>query len=199
MKKSRRALVFNVPKGRETHYSKIKGEYLGRRWAPFFHAYGYYLPREGDRNPKNVDLSLKRRSKHALERVLYRNLVMLPLGVNAVLFNMIGSVLWAESESYFAYWDGHVSFGSSHLTAHWAGYGLATLWIKKGLTIWTLPLLLWALELFIEFFFMWKNDGFKIASDFDDMSAFRTDHLAHMGGIVAGGITALLTKNKRLI
>ena len=204
MKKSRRALVFTVPQGRELHYLKIKphtgehGDYVGRRWAPFFHAYGYYLPREGNRNPEELDTSLKRKSKHALEHALYENLVMLPLGVNAVLFNMIGSVLWAESESYFAYWDGHVSFGSSHLTAHWIGYGLATLLIKKGLTIWTLPLLLWAIRTLIEFFFMWKNDGFKVTSANDGMSDFRTDHLAHMGGIVAGVLTAWVTRKKRL-
>ena len=132
-----------------------------------------------------------------MKYVLYENLVMLPLGVNAVLFNMIGSVLWAESESYFAYWDGHVSFGSSHMAGHWIGYGLATLMLKKGLSFWTLPLLLWAVKVLYDFVGMWRHDDYHVTSK-DTTSDFRTDHLAHMGGVVAGALTAWVTRKKRL-
>ena len=196
---SRRALIFNVAPGKELHYRKIKGGYVGKRWAPLFHAYGYYLPRATEEHPDAVDKRLTFFSEEALKQVLYQNLIMLPLGVNAVLFNMIGSVLWAESESYFAYWDGYVSFGSSHLTAHWIGYGLATLLIKKGLTIWTLPLLLWAVKILYEFFTAWKHDGYHVTSDKSNRGHFRTDHLAHMGGVVAGALSAWVTRKKRIL
>ena len=193
---SRRALVFNVPPGREVHYSKIKGEYIGKLYAPLFHAYGYYLPLDGEEDPVGTDKHLKEISKEGLRLVLYENLLLLPLGVNAVLFNIIGSVLWAESESYFAYWDGHVSFGSSHMTGHWIGYSFATLMLKKGLSFWTLPLLLFAVKHFFDFFSLWKHDGFKVTGEL--VSDFRTDHLAHMGGVVAGALTAWVTRKKRL-
>ena len=196
---SRRALIFNVAPGRETHYSKIKGEYIGRRWAPLFHAYGYYLPRANVEDPEYVDKLLTVLSKEALKLAILQNIVMLPLGVNAVLINMLGSVIWAESESLFAYWDGYVSFGSSHLTAHWIGYGLATLLIKKGLSIWTLPLLILSVKALYEFGTAWKHDGYRVTSDRPSgMLPFRTDHLAHIGGVVAGALSAWVTRKKRL-
>ena len=41
---SHRALVFNVPKGNEVHYSKIQGKILGKVRAPLYHSYSYYVP-----------------------------------------------------------------------------------------------------------------------------------------------------------
>ena len=201
MKRNRRALVFTVPQGRELHYLAFHGEYLGRRWAPFFHAYGYYLPKINVpiSDEDHVDHVLKEQSKSALKtngKLLI--LLLLALGRNRALIGLIGGILWAEMESGFAYWDGHVTFGSSHVISHSCGYGIVSMMLQKKLTIWMLPFLIYSVPLFYEFVGWWKRDGFGVVGSARGYQ-HRTDHLAHIGGIVAGGITALLTKNKRLI
>ena len=199
MKKGRRALVFSVPKGLEEHYSKINGKYVGRIWAPFFHAYGYYLPTinvplsDQDR----VDNELKEQSLEQLRaNGIQLMLLWLALGGNRALIGLIGGILFAEMESYFAYWDGHVTFGSSHVMAHSIGYGLVSMMLQKKLTIWMLPFLIFTTPIFYNFVTMWAADDFKVVGE---GRLHRVDHLAHIGGMVAGAITALLTKNKRLL
>jgi hypothetical protein len=197
---TRRALIFNVPKGPETHYSKIKGKPLGEVWAPLYHAYSYYMPRDAFPSPDvqvAVDDALKWASRQGLELAALQNLIMLPLGGNAVLKNMIGSVVFAEAESVFATWDGHVTFGSSHATAHWIGYSLTTV-LQQGFSLWTVPCVLWALTQGLDFFVQWEDAGFRAVSDLDKWIPFRTDHVAHIGGIIAGVVTALATRNKTL-
>ena len=202
MKTNRRALVFTVPQGRELHYLKFKGEYLGRRWAPFFHAYGYYLPTVNVLSDRDgVDRDLKRQSAdNLINNGIEHLLLWLALGGNRALIGLIGGILWAEMESAFAYWDGHVTFGSSHVTAHFIGYGIVSMMMQKRLTIWMLPFVTFNvlnLKFFIE---KWWQDGFAVVSKVNAPGIqHRTDHLAHIGGLVAGGITALVTKNKRLI
>ena len=199
MKTNRRALVFTVPQGRELHYLKFKGEYLGRRWAPFFHAYGYYLPTVNVFNPDRTDKELKSDSLDVLRtNGIQLMLLWLALGGNRALIGLIGGILFAEMESYFAYWDGHVTFGSSHVIAHSIGYGLVSMMLQKKLTVWMLPFLIFSTPLFYSFVTRWARAGFKVVGPYHSVDNHRTDHLAHIGGMVAGAITALLTKNKRL-
>ena len=227
MKKSRRALVFTVPKGKEEHYLRIPRRYalpprfaipgleahfkfstqmyVGRRWAPFFHAYGYYLPTINVplRIQDHINKKLKEQSLDSLRATgIQLMLLWLALGGNRALIGLIGGILFAEMESYFAYWDGHVTFGSSHVTAHSIGYGLVSMMLQKKLTIWMLPFLIYTTPLFYTFVTWWARDGFKVVGSGiyrpGGHSLHRVDHLAHIGGMVAGAITALLTKNKRL-
>ena len=201
MKKGSRALVFSVPKGLEEHYSKINGKYVGRIWAPFFHAYGYYLPTiniplsDQDR----VDNELKEQSLEQLRaNGIQLMLLWLALGGNRALIGLIGGILFAEMESYFAYWDGHVTFGSSHVIAHSIGYGLVSMMLQKKLTVWMLPFVIFTTPIFFGFVSWWARDNFNVVGEARGYP-HRIDHLAHIGGIVAGAITALLTKNKRLL
>ena len=119
---TRRALVFDVPKGKEMHYSKIKGPILGYVWAPLYHGYGYYMPANTSSDPVNDDITLKRNSKLNLRDNLLTVLSCAAFGVKPLIQVAIGAVLWAELESAFATWDGHVTFGSSHLGAHAMGF-----------------------------------------------------------------------------
>ena len=203
MKTNRRALVFTVPQGRELHYLKFKGEYLGRRWAPFFHAYGYYLPTSNVPSSLQdyINKKLKEQSLDSLRATgIQLMLLWLALGGNRALIGLIGGILFAEMESYFAYWDGHVTFGSSHVMAHSIGYGLVSMMLQKKLTMWMLPFLIFTTPTFYNFVTMWAADDFKVVSKgYVALTWHRVDHLAHIGGIVAGAITALLTKNKRLL
>ena len=218
MKKSRRALVFTVPKGREEHYLRIKPRYaiphvpgletnkfstrmyVGRIWAPFFHAYGYYLPTLNIyKHLDRTDKELKQGSLDSLRaNGIQLMLLWLALGGNRALIGLIGGILFAEMESYFAYWDGHVTFGSSHVMAHSIGYGLVSMMLQKKLTMWMLPFVIFSTPTFYNFVTMWAADDFKVVGEARGYP-HRIDHLAHIGGIVAGAITALLTKNKRLL
>jgi hypothetical protein len=203
----RRALIFDVPPGRELHYSKIHGEYLGTRWAPLFHAYGYYLPITnvpfGERS--QVHDVLERNSKFvALETFLvHPTLLYLAFkDLNPVLFGLIGGVVWAEVESYFAYWDGHVTFGSSHVTAHLAGYGLTKILMKrfKGFSWWMILYIAYCLFIVFTFARQWGHDGFAVTGEENNPDyPHRIDHLAHIGGLLAGAFTAWLTSGRRLV
>jgi len=203
MKKSRRALVFSVPKGLEEHYSKINGKYVGTIWAPFFHAYGYYLPTINvpSSHQDHINKKLKEQSLDSLRATgIQLMLLWLALGGNRALIGLIGGILFAEMESYFAYWDGHVTFGSSHVMAHSIGYGLVSMMLQKKLTMWMLPFVIFSTPTFYNFVTMWAADDFNVVSKGSVGDIWhRIDHVAHIGGIVAGAITALLTKNKRLL
>jgi len=195
----KRRLIFTVPKGPETHYRDIQGGYVGKIWAPLFHAYGYYLPKSAFDDRQSMaqrDKDLTANSYSALQTVIIQNLTLIPLGGKAVLLNLVGSVLWAESESLFAYWDGHVTFGSSHMMAHFCGYSLATILLKKKTrTVWSLPMVAMAVFTFAQYFSWWRRDGFAVCSPLNRMYVdHRTDHLAHVGGIVAGVLTAWLSQ-----
>ena len=133
-------------------------------------------------------------------------ILLSPMGTNAMLINVLGSVLWAESESIFAKWDGHVSFGSSHLMAHTWGFGIAAilkmLWNLKRFRWWLLSLVPFALASlggiggFVKW---WAEDGFGVVSDVRPFGLHRTDHMAHMGGIVVGVVNGLLNSNRKLV
>ena len=201
----RRALIFNVAPGKELHYLKIPpnaGGYVGRRWAPFFHAYGYYLPTANVslESRAGVNEQLIKNSQDGVLTVVIEHLLLwLALGGNPALISLIGGVLWAEMESAFAYWDGHVTFGSSHVSAHCLGYGLGSIFLKKGFSKWELPFMLFTAPVLYFFVTEWVGDGFDVVSQSSGCCPHRIDHMAHIGGVVTGVISACLTKNKRLI
>ena len=119
---TRRALIFTVPKGKEIHYSKIQGPIIGSVWAPLYHSYGYYMPANTSRDPDGENTTLKLNSKLGLGSALLTVLTCAAFGVKPLIRAAVGGVLWAESESAFATWDGHVTFGSSHVSAHAGGF-----------------------------------------------------------------------------
>ena len=128
----RRRLIFTVPPGDETHYWKIKGgkeNTVGKVWAPLFHAYSYYLPKDKipQRLWKRVDDNLTAASIGNLKHALMNMMFLAPMGPNRMIMNLLGSVGFAELESGFAYLDGNVSFGSSHTMGHTWGFGLVSL------------------------------------------------------------------------
>ena len=189
---------------------------MGKVWAPLFHAYSYYLPKApipAQLVPR-VDDQLTTASIENLQHALLNMALLAPLGTNRVIFNILGGLLFAEAESAFALWDGHVSFGSSHTMGHTWGFGLVSIIIK----IWKssvlknkLPLIL--LIPFIGFafsgidFFLWnwRKDGFHVTQqgefkpDYEFGDLHRIDNLAHIGGIVAGAITAVLTSKTNIV
>ena len=191
----RRKLIFNVPKGRETPYFKIKGTPLGKVWAPLFHGYGYYLPPSG--NPgadARVDKRLAKESAENLQYAAINMLLVLPLGMWPFLYNVLGALLWTEGESLFAYWDGHVTFGSSHTMGHTWGFAIVSvvrLALKGRFRHWMLlllPLLYNTVNGVRNFLRMWSEGDYGPVSD--SMGDHRVDNVAHIGGLVAGAFTA---------
>ena len=84
------------------------------------------------------------------------------------------------------------------MMAHFCGYSLATILLKRKLSIsiWSLPMVVMAVDIFVEFFGAWRQDGFAVCSPVNRMFVnHRVDHFAHMGGIVAGVLTAWLTRS----
>ena len=51
----RRKLLFDIPKGPEVPYWKIKGRILGEVWAPLYHAYSYYMPASAPRVNRDIE------------------------------------------------------------------------------------------------------------------------------------------------
>ena len=119
---TRRALIFAVPKGKETHYSKIQGPIIGSVWAPLYHAYGYYMPGNTSPDAIHENARLKENSKDGLMAALATVLSCAVFGVKPLIRAAVGGVLWSEFESAFATWDGHVTFGSSQLDSHAAAF-----------------------------------------------------------------------------
>ena len=193
---TRRALIFTVPKGKEVHYSKIKGPIIGSVWAPLYHSYSYYVPANTSSNPDGDDAILKRNSKLALGSALLTVLTCAAFGVKPLIRAAVGGVLWAESESAFATWDGHVTFGSSHVSAHAGGffvwsairellkgkYSTSRLLVLAALSVFSLPEILVNVD-------WWAGDGFRPVGSFD---IHRVDHVAHIGGILTGFLNAYL-------
>ena len=70
---NRRALIFDVPKGNEMHYSKIKGKILGNAAAPLYHAYSYYMPADAfpPQDHASIDATLKNNSEVAMNAINY--------------------------------------------------------------------------------------------------------------------------------
>ena len=204
----RRRLVFTIPKDVETHYSEIKGEYIGKIWNPLYHAYSYYLPAESSHENvrKHDNDELTGKSIRNLKVAMASMILLSPMGTNAMLINVLGSILWAESESIFAKWDGHVSFGSSHLMAHTWGFGIAAilkmLWNLKRFRWWLLSLVPFALASlggvggFVKW---WGEDGFGVVSDVRPFGLHRTDHMAHIGGLIVGFANGFLNSNRSLV
>ena len=198
----RRRLVFNIPPGQEAHYTDIKGEILGRVWAPLYHGYGYYMAKSAfPNNAAEVDERLKAISKSNAKHTFAIMLATLIFGVKPMLQNLTGGIAWAEGESIFASWDGHVTFGSSHVQAH--GMGFLTVSLIRELIKNPFG---WRSLLMIVFFLWeqiphtviawiggWVNDGYRPVSELghDD---FRTDHVAHIGGLVTGILNSALLK-----
>ena len=204
----RRRLVFTIPPGIERHYSDIKGEHLGKIWNPLYHSYSYYLPAENVAEPNRKDTNddLTSNSIRNLKIAMASMLLLSPLGTNVMLINALGSILWAESESIFAKWDGHVTFGSSHLMAHTWGFGIAAilkvLWNQKKFRWWLLSLIpfsMGALGGVGGFLKWWGDDGFRIVSKEQEFRLHRTDHIAHIGGILVGLVNGLLNSNRSLV
>ena len=193
---TRRALIFTVPKGKEVHYSKIKGPIIGSVWAPLYHSYSYYMPANTSRDPDGENTTLKLNSKLGLGSALLTVLTCAAFGVKPLIRAAVGGVLWAESESAFATWDGHVTFGSSHVSAHAGGffvwsairellkgkYSTSRLLVLAALSVFSLPEILVDLD-------MWAGDGFGPVGSFH---IHRVDHVAHIGGILTGFLNAHL-------
>jgi hypothetical protein len=200
----RRRLIFNVPPGKEQHYSKIDGRILGSVWAPIYHSYGYYMaatafpPGDGD----DVDMRLKRNSWDGLKGTFFSLLPNILFGWPAFWRSIVGSLIWAESESLFATWDGHVTFGTSHVTAHLAGFYLysairslfsSTHILGKIFVVLLGYFTVW--DVITDYVGAWMRDDFAPVSKYEHGDRVRTlghriDHVAHIGGILTGMINA---------
>ena len=117
---------------------------------------------------------------------------------NAVPF-LSGAIAWAEGESIFASWDGHVTFGSSHVQAH--GMGFLTVYLIRELlknpfgwrSLVMIALFWWESipHVVLAWIGAWAHDGYRPVSEQDyDVDPFRTDHVAHIGGLVTGVLNA---------
>ena len=197
----RRRLVFNIPPGPETHYSDIKGEILGRVWAPLYHGYGYYLPKNKfpPENAPAIDAFLKLLSKDGGKHAVKTMLATLVFGVKPFLQNLSGAIAWAEGESIFASWDGHVTFGSSQVVAHATGFlsvALIQELIKNpfGWRSLLMIALFWFLEVpktVKDWVKVWKNlSNYAAVSPTLPGVPMRIDNVAHIGGLVTGALNA---------
>ena len=92
---SHRALVFNVPKGNEVHYSKIQGKI-----APLYHSYSYYVP--ANKFPPRMHNATHIMLEEQYKIVRNTAILLVPL---SLLFGWtsfwrcaLGGVVWAEAE-----------------------------------------------------------------------------------------------------
>ena len=115
----------------------------------------------------------------------------------------LGGVLWAETESMFATWDGHVTFGSSQVLGHASGFfiysAVRRLMFQKTSTFMKIALILLGIipaDTIIAFFNAWSNDGFRPVGTFD-AHVHRVDHVAHIGGILTGFLNAHFITEKK--
>ena len=203
----RRKLLFDIPKGPEVPYWKIKGRIIGEVWAPIYHAYSYYMPAKhfrdkGDSDDRIdvIDRGMKRHSRDSLQFCAYLSLPWLLVGWKPFLKLLVGGIAWSELESMFSYWDSNgdvVSFGSSHFMFYAIGYLYGQMWVRRKKKYDTQMLVMFAASAFLAYdtlypaFFQWKEAGYKATDSLeslDDIYAnhFRTDHVAHVGGFLAG-------------
>ena len=203
----RRKLLFDIPKGPEVPYWKIKGRILGEVWAPFYHAYSYYMPAKHFRDKGQrdefidiIDRNMKKHSRNSLQFCAYLSLPWLLVGVRPFLKLLAGGIVWSELESMFSYWDSNgdvVSFGSSHFMFYAIGYLYGQIWVRRKKKYDTQMLFMFAGAAFLGYdtvypaFFRWKEAGYKAVDplpSLDEFQAdnFRTDHVAHVGGFLAG-------------
>jgi hypothetical protein len=200
----RRRLIFNVPPGNEQHYSRIQGRILGSVWAPIYHGYGYYMPASvfPPREHADVNSRLTDASWNNLKSVFISMLPMILFGWPALWRSVVGGLIWAESESLFATWDGHLSFGSSHVGAHLSGFYLySTIRTLFSSTDWFYKIFVVLVGYFVAWDHIQDMVGAWIRDDFGPVSKYvhgdrkgplghRVDHVAHIGGLVTGMINA---------
>jgi hypothetical protein len=200
----RRRLVFEVPKGKEQHYSEIpKGHLLGSVNAPLFHSYSYYMPAAAFAPSlhKEVDEKLKLQTWINYKQNALLMLPILLFGWTSVWRSIVGGVAWAEAESMFASWDGHVTFGSSHVSGHLVGFTLykfiRLIFSSKGsiafkTLIGVLGLLVGTWKTAYRFYHIWAaHSNFGAVGDVGLIH--RVDNVAHIGGILTGMINAHYT------
>ena len=199
----RRRLVFNVPPGKEQHYSKIQGRILGSVWAPIYHGYGYYVPATAFPPGVRDDLD-KRLTHNSWDAVKWGVIALLPnilFGWPAIWRSVVGSLIWAESESLFATWDGHVTFGSSHVAAHLSGFylysAISFLFSSAHILskIFVVLLGYFNYQILFDFVDAWYLDDFGPVSKYElgdkkGPLGHRIDNVAHIGGILTGMINA---------
>ncbi len=204
----RRKLLFDLPKGPEVPYWKIKGRIVGEVWAPLYHAYSYYMPASARtvNNPGMVefyDRKLKKLTRDNLQFCAYLSLPWLLVGWKPFLKLLAGGIVWSELESMFSYWDSNgdvVSFGSSHFMFYAIGYLYGQIWVRRKK--WdTQMLVMGAGSAFLAYdtlypaFFQWKEAGYKATDPLESLNEgmpFRTDHAAHVGGFLAGFAASVL-------
>jgi len=211
----RRKLLFDIPKGPEVPYWKIKGRIIGEVWAPIYHAYSYYMPasaRTVNRDPEGLsrsydvsverwDRKMKRLTRDNLQFCAYLSLPWLLVGWKPFLKLLVGGIAWSELESMFSYWDSNgdvVSFGSSHFMFYAIGYLYGQMWVRRKKKYDTQMLVMFAASAFLAYdtlypaFFQWKEAGYKATDPLETLDdihydwPFRTDHAAHVGGFLAG-------------
>ena len=201
----RRRLVFDVPKGKEQHYSEIpKGHLLGSVNAPLFHSYSYYMPAAAFAPSlhKEVDEKLKLQTWVNYKQNALLMLPILLFGWKSVWRSIVGGLVWAESESAFASWDGHVTFGSSHISGHLVGFTLYSairlLFNNKAsmpfkMLIGVLGLVTGSWQTAYFFLSQWAgHDNFSAVGDWGFIH--RVDNVAHVGGILTGMLNAFFVK-----
>ncbi len=198
---TRRRLVFNVPKGKERHYSKIPAdEILGSVTAPLYHSYSYYMPSDqfDASQRKEVDEKLKLQTWINYKSIGMLMLPVLLFGWTSVWRCLVGGVVWAESESMFASWDGAVTFGPSHVSAHVAGFSLVSLIrllynkrasISAKALVVGLGFAVGSWDVVWHFLKEWAiHDNFSPVGDWHLIH--RVDNVAHVGGILTGMLNA---------
>jgi hypothetical protein len=187
----RRRLIFNVPAGKEQHYSKIKGSIAGRVWAPLYHGYGYYLP--ASLADKWDDARMKQASINNAIKAAVLVATNAAFGWKSMAKAGVGGIVWAEAESIFATWDGHVTFGTSHIMGHAAGFFLVNAiremlarkssW-KRISFIAVLGYL--SVDIVYDFVKVWARGGFSPVSG--SKLPHRVDNVAHIGGLLTGAL-----------
>jgi len=207
----RRKLLFDIPKGPEVPYWKIKGRIVGEVWAPLYHAYSYYMPASARtvNKPGMVDFwdrKLKKLTRDNLQFCAYLSLPWLLVGWKPFLKLLAGGIVWSELESMFSYWDSNgdvVSFGSSHFMFYAIGYLYGQMWVRRKKKYDTQMLFMFAGSAFLGYdtlypaFFQWREAGYKATDpleflDEEHAMPFRTDHVAHVGGFLAGFAASIL-------
>jgi hypothetical protein len=203
---TRRRLVFDVPKGKEQHYSEIPAnEILGSVTAPLYHSYSYYMPSKAfpPSQWREVDEKLKLQTWINYKQVALLMLPILLFGWTSVWRSLVGGVAWAEAESMFATWDGHVTFGPSHVSGHLVGFTMykfiRLIFSSKGSMAFkfltgVLGLLAGTWQTAYRFYHIWADHS-NFGAVGDPGLIHRVDNVAHIGGILTGMLNAHYTQS----